>query len=222
MDVTTALKTRITTRAFRPDPLQEALVREILDAARWSPSGGNVQPWKVIAVAGAEKDTIIALAEANPGANEIGDRPVYPDNLWEPYRSRRFQVGEDMYALLGIPREDKPARLRRYRENFRFFGAPVSLFMVIDRRMGHGQWAHLGMFMQSIALAAIERGVASCMQEIWANHRLGLARHFALPETEMVYCGIALGYADETVAVNRLRSARAPVEEFATFKGFAG
>ncbi|MDZ4776551.1 MAG: nitroreductase, partial [Alphaproteobacteria bacterium] len=122
--------------------------------------------------------------------------------------------------LLGIPREDKAARFGHLARNFRFFDAPVGLFFVIDRRMGHGQWAHLGMFMQTIALAAEARGVASCMQEAWGRVRETLAKHFALPETEMIYCGMALGYADESAAVNSLRSDRATVDEFATFRGF--
>jgi nitroreductase len=223
MDVTTAIKSRISTRAFRPDPLPEALVREILDVARWSPSGGNTQPWKVIAVSGAEKDAIVAMAPAalqNTPGGETGDRPIYPPDLWEPHRTYRFEVGEAMYALLGIPREDKMARLGWMSNNYRFFGAPTALFMVIDRRMGHGQWAHLGMFMQSIVLAALERGVASCMQEAWGMVRETLHAHFALPESEMVYCAIALGYPDDTAPVNQLRTKRAEVDDFTTFKGF--
>lgn len=223
MDVTTAIKTRISTRAFKPDPLPEALVREILEVARWSPSGGNLQPWRVIALAGPEKDAVIALGKRvtmERPQGEEGDRPIYPEALWEPHRSRRFKVGEDMYALLGIPREDKFARLAWLSRNYEFFGAPVALFFVIDRRMGHGQWAHMGMLMQSIALAALERGVASCMQEAWARVRESLAAHFGLGESEMIYCGMALGYADETAPVNRLRSDRAPLEEIAEFRGF--
>lgn len=219
MNVTEALKARISVRAFKPDPLPETLVREILDVARFAPSGGNLQPWKVIAVSGAERDAVVALAKANlPGAED--DRPVYPANLWEPYRSRRYKLGEDMYALLDIPREDKGARLMHLMQNYEFFGAPVGLFFVIEKAMGHGQWAHMGMFMQSVALAAIERGVGSCMQEAWARMRLPLAAHFTLPDEEMIYCGMALGYADETKAVNTLRADRASVDEFATFKGF--
>jgi len=222
MTVTEALKRRISTREFRPDPLPEALVREILDVARWAPSGGNLQPWGVVAVAGAARDAVIALAREAlaAGVDESGERPVYPANLWEPYRSRRFKVGEDMYALLGIPRSDRAARLVRFARNYEMFGAPVELFFVIDRRMGHGQWAHLGMFMQSVALAALERGVSSCMQEAWATVRDRLAQHFALAPEQMVYCGMALGYPDASQAVNTLRSERAPVEEFASFRGF--
>jgi nitroreductase len=202
-----------------PDPIPEALVREILDVARFAPSGGNLQPWRVIAVAGREKDALVALAKANLPGDE-GAYPVYPTHLWEPHRSRRFKVGEDMYALLGIPREDKAGRLAYLVTNFGFFGAPCALFFVTDTRMGHGQWAHLGMFMQSIALAALERGVSSCMQESWARMRAPLHAHFGLGETELVYCGMALGYADESAAVNTLRSDRASVDEIATFRGF--
>jgi nitroreductase len=223
LTVTEALERRISTREFRPQPLPRALVREILDIARWAPSGGNLQPWKVIAVAGAERTAVIELARqihAAQGPDESAARPVYPPNLWEPYRTRRYKLGEDMYALLRIPRSDRSARLARFERNYEMFGAPVELFFVIDERMGHAQWAHLGMFMQSIALAALERGVSSCMQEAWAALRHSLKAHFALDEHEMIYCGMALGYADESAAVNSLRSDRAPVEEFASFRGF--
>lgn len=223
MDVTTALEKRISIRAFLDKPVDEALVREVLDAAKFSPSGGNLQPWKVIAVAGAEKDACTDLAQRTLAANpkgEAGDRPIYPADLWEPHRSRRFKVGEDMYALLGIPREDKPSRFAWVARNYQFFGAPVGLFFVIDERMGHGQWAHLGMFMQSIALAAVERGLGTCMQEAWGMVRMSLKAHFGLGETEMIYCGLALGWPDPDASVNTLRSDRAGVDEFATFRGF--
>jgi len=219
MNVTEALKTRVSIRAFKSDPVPEALVREILDVARYAPSGGNLQPWKIVAVAGAERDAVIEIARKNP-RGDIGERFVYPPDLWEPYRSRRFKVGEDMYALLGVPRDNKMGRLLQFARNYEFFGAPVGLFFIIDKRMGYGQWAHLGMFMQSVALAAVERGLATCMQEAWATQRQALAAHWALDESEMIYSGMALGYADMDAPVNALRSERAPVDEFATFKGF--
>jgi nitroreductase len=222
MTVTEALQRRTSIRAFLSTPLPESLVSEILGIARWAPSGGNLQPWKVIVVAGSARDSIVALAKnrAAQASDEASDRPVYPPNLWEPYRTRRFKVGEDMYALLGIPRSDRAARLKRFDRNYEFFGAPVGMFFIIDERMGHGQWAHLGMFMQSIALAALERGVSSCMQEAWAALRGTLKLHFELAEHDLVYCGMALGYADRAAAVNSLRSERAPMADFAEFRGF--
>jgi len=219
VNVDEALKGRISVRAFKPDPLPETLVRDILETARFAPSGGNLQPWRVIAVAGAAREAVIALAQANLPGDDAG-YPIYPENLWEPHRSRRFKVGEDMYALLGIPRENKTARLMHLAQNFQFFGAPCGLFFITDTRMGHGQWAHLGMFMQSVALAAQARGVSSCMQEAWGRMRTPLAAHFELGPTELVYCGMALGYGDMEKPVNTLRSDRASVDEIATFKGF--
>lgn len=223
LTVTDALVARRSTRAFLPDPLPEATVRAILDAARWSPSGGNTQPWKVVVVAGEARAAVIDVARAataaNPGGEE-GDRPIYPPELWEPHRTYRYNVGEEMYATIGIGRDDKAARFAHIARNLEFFGAPVGMFFVIDERMGHGQWAHLGMFMQSVALAATERGVASCFQEFWARVRASLAAHFGLGPTEMVYCGMALGFADPGHPINGLRSSRAEVDDFATFRGF--
>jgi nitroreductase len=220
--VSDALHKRISVRAFRPDPVPEALVREILDVARFSPSGGNVQAWRVIAVAGEERAKVTKLAQdvLGAGGNEEGADPVYPPKLWDPYRTRRYDLGEQMYVKLGIPREDRPARLAHVARNYEFFGAPVGLFFVIEKAMGRAQWAHMGMLMQSIALAAVERGLATCMQEAWAHARETLARHFALRDEEMIVSGMALGYADENAAVNTLRSERASVDEIASFRGF--
>jgi len=221
--VSEALRSRISIRAYRPDPVPERTVREILDAARWAPSGGNLQPWRVIAVAGEARSKIVALAKQTSiqsTLEPLHDKPVYPANLWEPYRSRRFKLGEDMYSLLGISRHDRAARLARWGANYEFFGAPVGLFFVIDERMGHAQWAHLGMFILSVALAAQERSLGTCIQEAWVSFREPLKGALGLGAQELVYCGMALGLPDEAAPVNRLRSDRMPLDELATFEGF--
>jgi nitroreductase len=222
--VTEALKRRISTRAFLPTPLPLALVREILDAARWAPSGSNMQAWRIMVLAGAAAQELKDLGLATVGHDhrltEEGDRPMYPTDLWEPYRSRRFGMGEQMYLKMGIAREDKAARIAHVRRNLEAFGAPVLMMFIIDRRMCYGQWAHLGMLMQSVVLAAEERGVATCMQESWMRIRETFHRHYQLEPTEMLYCGIALGYADPSAPVNSLRTDRMSVDELATFRGF--
>ena len=224
LTVSEALKKRISVRRFLPTAVPESAVRELLDLARWSPSGGNLQPWKVIALAGARLAAVSDLAHQRQlsalKVSEEGSDPVYPPHLWEPYRTRRYEVGEEMYALLGVGREDRAGRLAHVARNFDFFGAPVGLFFIIDRRLGRAQWAHLGMFMQSLALAAVERGLGTCMQEFWALLRDSLHRHFALPENDLVYCGMALGHPDPAAPVNQLRSTRVGVEDFASFRGF--
>ncbi len=222
MKVSEALNKRISTRAFLDTPVSKETVTKLLEIASRAPSGGNLQPWKVIVVGGAEKEAISFAAKTalagNPKGEAGDDIPIYPANLKEPYRSRRYKVGEDMYALLGIPREDKAARFQWLVNNYDFFGAPVGLFFVMDTSMGKGQFAHLGMFMQSIALAATEMGLASCMQEAWGMVRETLHKHFELAENEVLYCGMALGFADNDAEVNQLRTERSTIEDFVSFK----
>ena len=223
MNVSEALEKRTSVRAFLDTPVDRETVGKLLEKAGRAPSGGNVQPWKVIAVAGEERDAAVKAGAAAVMANPEGEDeefPIYPSPMPEPYRTRRFKVGEDMYELLGIPRDDKPARLRHLARNTEFFGAPVGLFFIIDRIMGRAQWAHLGMFMQSLALAATEAGLATCMQEYWARVRKTMHGHLGLKEHEVLYCGMALGHPDPDAAVNGLRADRAPVSEFADFRGF--
>lgn len=223
MHVDQALRQRISIRAFKSDPVPQELVREVLDVARWSPSGGNVQPWHVIAVTGVEREAVIQLAQATLAANprgEAGDYPIYPEALGAGHKARRVELAEEMYRLLGIPRDDKFGRLGHMARNYQFFGAPVGLFFVIDRVMGHGQWAHMGMFMQSVALAAEARGLGTCMQEAWAMVRGSLGAHFGLPDSQVLYCGMALGWPDRDAAVNGLRSSRVEVDGFTAWRGF--
>jgi nitroreductase len=125
-----------------------------------------------------------------------------------------------MYDKIGIPKEDRAARLQWFAHNYRFFGAPVGLFLVIDTRMGHGQWAHMGMYMQTIALLAEERGWGTCMQECWARLRTELHQHFGLAEHDMLYAGISLGVPDPNDPVNDLYAERAPQSEVVQFRGF--
>jgi nitroreductase len=176
MTVTEAVRQRRSIRAFLPTPVTETTLREVLDTARWAPSGSNVQAWKIVAVAGVERDAVVRMALESMGTPSLANHdefPVYPPNLWEPLRTRRFALAEDMYRALGIPREDKPARLRHVARNFALFDAPVGLFFILDRRVAHGQWAHLGMLIQTVALLLEERGLSSrrassCRPKRWS------------------------------------------------------
>lgn len=215
MKVSEAMAARASVRAFLPDPVPRALLREVLLKAARAPSGGNLQPWIVTVLDGEALEEFRARAVAAPqGASEY---PVYPPNLHEPYRSRRFAVGEAMYAALGIPREDKPARLRWFARNAEFFGAPAALFVHVDRRMGAAQWADLGMFLQSVMLLLVEAGYDSCAQEAWAfRHALVDETVGADPET-MLFCGLAIGKRDPAHPVNAMRADRAPEAEWLRF-----
>jgi nitroreductase len=219
MDVSEAVARRISIRAFRPDPVPGALVAEILGRAAQAPSGGNLQPWRVYGLAGAPLAEFKALAQANP-FGEPPEYEVYPPNLWEPFRTRRFQNGEDLYATIGIPREDKPARLRQLAKNAEFFGAPVGLFFCLDRKLGPPQWADLGMFMQNVMLLAVERGLDTCPQEFWARYPKTVAGFLGLPDDHMLFAGMALGYRDDAHPINSLKASRDAFEVWAALRGF--
>lgn len=221
MKVSDALASRKSIRAFRSDPVPRATIEAILRAAARAPSGGNLQPWKVHVLMGAARDELVRRTRERMAENPRGGVPeyhIYPPELTEPYKTRRFQVGEAMYATMGIPREDKARRLMQFVRNWEFFGAPVGLIVSIDRQMQEGQWADLGMFLQSIMLLAREHGLHTCAQEAWAPFHETIRAYLDIPSEEMIFCGMAIGHADEAAPINTLVSDRAPLGEWATFK----
>lgn len=219
MNVSQALESRTSARAYLDKPVPQSLLREILVAASRAPSGGNLQPWHVWALSGDHlhrfRDVVAERARATPGG-EGTEYKIYPDDLAEPYRTRRYKNGEDLYRSLDIPREDKRGRLMQLAKNFAFFGAPVGLFFAIDRKMEPGQWADLGMYMQSVMLLAQEHGLSTCPQESWALWHKTITEFIALPDNLMVFAGMALGYADTSHPINMWRSDRAIESEFLT------
>ena len=219
--VAEAILGRRSTRAFLPRPVDPRLIEELLDIAARAPSGGNLQPWHVDVLSGEPLAALKAEARAALGAGRAGmELTVYPSPLPEPYRSRRYRSGEALYETIGIPRGDKPARLAQFARNFDAFGAPVLLLFSIDRIFDRPQWAHLGMFLQNLMLLAHERGLATCPQEAWAAVHALVAEHIELPAGRILYCGMALGYADPEAPINTLRTEREGVPAFARFRGF--
>ena len=223
MKVSQALDSRMSCRAFLPDPVPAATLRQILQGASRAPSGGNLQPWHVDVLTGAPLAALVERIRLQVPEHPLGhtpEYPVYPSPLAEPYRTRRHRNAEDLYATIGVPRGDRAARLRQFARNYAGFGAPVLLFVCIDRGMGSAQWVDVGMFMQSIMLLAREYGLHTCPQESWSGWYREVGEAIALPASRMLFAGIALGYRDESAPINRLRTERAPLAEFATFRGF--
>jgi nitroreductase len=218
--VSEAIRSRHSIRAFTKRPVDGALVRDLLQIARFAPSGGNLQPWIVHVLSGASLAAFRAFLAPQLKAMPMGEQPeypVYPPELKEPYRSRRRQCGEDLYGLVGVPRDDRPGKLRQFARNYDFFGAPVGMFFFLDRSMGSAQWSDLGMFMQNLMLLARERGLATCPQEAWAVWHKQVCEFLSVEPPLMLFCGLALGYADANAPINRLRTERAEVDAFATF-----
>ena len=223
MYVSEAVKTRFSCRAFTKQPVSANLVKEILDLAKQAPSGGNLQPWHIHATTGQKLKEIVLDIESKISDMPMGEKTeydVYPQNLWDPYRSRRFKCGEDLYKSINIPREDKGARLKQLARNFRFFDAPVGLFVYIDRKMGPPQWSDVGMFLQTVMLIAREKGLHSCAQEAWAMWHSTVEKHLIVDNNLMLFCGMGIGYADESHPINSWRTDREAVNNFTTFYGF--
>jgi nitroreductase len=224
MNVSDAVRNRKSVRAFLDRPVPQALLREALGLAARSPSGGNLQPWRIDVLVDeplAAFKTSIAQRMSTDFSPDASEYPIYPDKLGEPYRSARFKLGEAMYVQLGIAREDKIERLRWLQNNYRFFGAPVGLFCTVDRGMGAAQWSDLGMYLQTLMLLLRERGVDSCAQEAWSIYHQTVREFLQTPPQHMLFCGMAIGYADPAAAVNRLQSERQPLEQFTRLWGFA-
>ena len=142
---------------------------------------------------------------------------IYPPDLKSPYRDSRFKVGEDMYGLLGIPREDKAARLGNLAKNYEFFGAPAGFFCYVDRCMGPPLWSDLAMFLQTFMLLAQEAGLDTCAQEAWAMRSGAVTEFIGADPDLMLFCGMAIGHRDPDAPVNTLVSDREPLENWARF-----
>jgi len=216
MDVSAAVRARRSVRQFRPDPVDDALLRHLLTEAAQAPSGGNLQPWRIYVVNGSAMTDLRAHLDDQPPL-ESPEYDIYPPALFEPHRTNRFTLGEQLYATVGIPREDKAGRLRQFAHNDRFFGAPAALFCFLDRRMGPPQWSDCGMFLQTLMLLAVERGLATCAQEYWSVRHAAVSSFVGAPDNEMLFCGMSVGYEDESAPINGLRSERMPLDQWATF-----
>lgn len=216
MRVSEAVVARRSIRAYLDKPVSNETISTLLSKAARAPSGGNVQPWRIYVVNGESMTRFMEFVTSQT-ERETPAYDIYPRALKEPYRTSRFKVGEDMYKLLNIPREDKPARIRRLMENYRFFGAPAAIFCFSDRQMGPPQWSDLGMFLQTFMLLAQEEGLDTCAQEAWSARPDTVRNFVKAPQELTIFCGVAIGYGDPDVAVNTLVSEREALANFATF-----
>ena len=221
MDTMQAIHSRHCTRAFLDTPVSESIIIDILEAARWAPSGVNTQPWHVAVVQGETKDKLsrrlLEMRDCELKPNP--DYAYYPDNWVEPYRLRRVTCGKALYTALNIAREDKQRQKIAWENNYRFFGAPVGLLFFIDKQLNQGSWLDMGMFLQNVMLAAKALGLDTCPQASLAEYPDQVRELLGLPSELAVVCGMSLGYADTGQAVNQYRLSREPVAAFTHWYG---
>jgi len=224
MDVFEAVASRYSCRAFLPTPIPEATIRNIVERAARAPSAGNMQPWRIYAIAGKRVEQLKALLAPRMATElpkgEGTDYTIYPEPLTEPYRTRRFQVGEALYQSIHVTSDDKPARYRQFARNYEFFGAPVALFFARENAHGPAQWADIGGYLQTVALLARGVGLHTCPQQAWVSFNRTVRDFLQLPEHLMIYSGMAVGFEDKAASINGWRSPREPLDAFASFEGF--
>ena len=216
------IRSRRSLRAFLPTPVADEDIRAMLEVAARAPSGTNTQPWKVIVV---KSEALQHLSQAILAAHNDPERAkthteeykYYPVEWRSPYIDRRRKVGWDLYALLGLARENKAGMHAQHGRNYAFFDAPVGLIFTIDRVMEQGSWLDYGMFLQNLMLAARARGLDTCPQAAFTQYHRIIQEQLGIPEQEMIVCGMSLGFADHSKVENSLQTERAGVDEFVRF-----
>ena len=216
MEVTEAVDSRKSIRAFLDKAVDDSLIKGLLEKSSRAASGGNLQPWKIYVINGKTMNSFHKF-QSEWTETETPAYAIYPENLKEPYKTSRYEVADDMYSLLGIEREDKEARFKQVLKNYEFFGAPAAFFCFVDRQMGRPQWSDLGMFLQTFMLLAREAGLDTCPQEAWAMKQESVTTFVEAPDELMLFCGMAIGYQDESEKVNELRTSRRPIEDWTVF-----
>ena len=218
-----AIDSRMSVRAFTQQPVQRADLEAILQLASRAPSGTNTQPWRVYVLQGHSRQTLsdkvcaahdAVRADPSLASQYTEEYDYYPTQWVSPYIDRRRENGWGLYGLLGITRADKDRMHAQHQRNYRFFDAPVGLMFTLDRVMGRGSLLDYGAFLQNIMVAARGRGLHTCPQAAWNGFAKIILPHIGAGENEMLVCGMALGYADESDIVNTFRTPRVPASEF--------
>ena len=216
MKVSEAVESRQSIREYLKKPVDSSLIKEILEKSARAANGGNLQTWQIFVI-NKESMADFLKQQSEWTEAETPAYDIYPPKLKEPYRTSRYELGEQMYSLLGIEREDKEGRFMQVLKNFEFFGAPAAIFCFVDKQMGPPQWSDLGMFLQTFMLLAQEAGLDTCAQEAWSIKQESVSDFFNVDNETMVFCGMAIGYKDPEATINKLSSERRPIDEWATF-----
>jgi nitroreductase len=222
VEVASALLYRQSVRAFLNKPVSEEQVQKILNTAKWAPSGVNTQPWRVVGVAGSEKQALSTalLKQFDAKTSSNPDYHYYPTEWFEPYKSRRKACGLALYSAVGIQLGEDKKRRAAWRRNYTFFDAPVGLLFFIDRRLEKGSWLDMGLFLQNVMLAARGFGLETCPQASLAEYPDTVRQILQISNNWAVVCGMAVGYADWDHPINQYRTAREPEQTFVALKGF--
>ncbi|MBD3662635.1 nitroreductase [Sulfitobacter sp. TSTF-M16] len=208
------LAARYSCRAFKPDPVPDAIITKIVDAARHVPSWCNAQPWQVEITRGAATDTFrTALTDA-----AMSGKPPAPDLPWPKgysgeYAERRRTCGFQLYDAAGIEKSDRAARAAQMLRNYALFDAPHVAILHAPDELGPYGAMDTGGFVTAFTLAATALGVATIPQAAIAAYAPLVRDHLDITDDRIVLCAISFGYADEDAPVNQFRTERAASDD---------
>ncbi len=218
-----AITNRSSKRAYLPKPVPKEIQEKILNAAAMTPSGANMQPWKVYAISNANvlKNIGDAIIEKmNSGVTHDQFIQYYPVNWVNPYKKRRVITGAGLYKLMEVDRKDNDTRIKMWQDNFRWFGAQTVFFVFTDKANidgAEGVLLDCGAYMQSIMLVAQEFGVESCPQGSTTEFGKVIAKVLDAPDNLALLYSVVLGYEDKDAKINRYQPARVPLKESVVF-----
>lgn len=219
MELFQAITKRKSVRAFLDKSIDTELIEKLLETARYTPSGVNMQPWQVAVVSGEKKKTIEEKLQQAFSNDELEnmDYNYYPKEWKEPYKTRRKETGLLMYKTLEITREDKQKQFEQWKANYRAFDAPTVLYFFIDKDLEKGSYLDYGMFLQNVMLCAVDLGLSTCPQAALAQYPHIVKSELNIEDDKILLCGMALGYEDTEHIINSYRTPRIPINEFTRF-----
>ena len=219
MDIIDSIHKRQSIRSFKDREVSQETVREILNISKFAPSGGNTQPWKVYVLNQnimKELESAI-LHNLDNGISEKPNFSIYPQPMSEHLKNRVKECGRLMYGALAIEKDDIEGRLNQLKQNFSFFGAPVGMLITVEKEVDLNGWGHVGHFIQNLCLSSIEFGLGTCLQESWSMYPETVQKITNYNKSEILWCGVALGYPNNDHPINNYRTPREDIETFVKF-----
>ena len=218
MDALECINTRMSIRKFKPDPVPQELLNHVIEAALRSPSYKNSQPWEVTVVTGEKKDKLAQML-VDLVEKESDPSPDIPHpEFWPPEQEARIKDHiskrcESIGLNLRNPEERQEALL----DNFRFFDAPAVIFLYQDNSLSQWSLFDMGLFAQTLMLAAHALGLGTVPQALLTNYPVETKNFLGIEQSKRLVLGISIGYPDLNDKSNGYFSSRVDVSTVATF-----
>jgi nitroreductase len=223
MDVIEAVKNRKSIRGYKPDPVPEEVLEQILELASHAPSAMNTQPWEFTVLTGEVLDNV-RRSNVDLLSSGVLPNPEHVVTSWPKesiYRQRQVNLAKQLFQLMDIPREDKEKRAKWLERGFRYFDAPAAIIISTDRCLSEsGPLLDIGAVMQTICLTALHFGLGTCIEDQGTMYPQVLRKYAHIPESKRIIMAIAIGYPDWDFPANKVESAREPIKNVTTWLGF--